>query len=201
MKQVLLCCALTAILFAGCFPTDKKAGGSEKEKGKETKVENAAGTAEARDTADYYISKSNGFSIMKPKGWDVKENYSASIPVFFISKIEGPSDRFTENINIAVERVGSYGLNAYYDASIANLKKGLTDANIIGDVVDGETNGVKYKKVIFEYSYEGTPIKALDYIIVSNERGYVITCASAPKSFDKFKPKFEEIANTFKAEN
>jgi hypothetical protein len=64
-----------------------------------------------------YQSPLYGFQVEYPDSWQAKE---ISGIVAFFSPPEGPDDRFSENINIAVEDVSAYNLDSERYATLAD---------------------------------------------------------------------------------
>lgn len=51
-----------------------------------------------------YSRPDGAFSAQVPKGWTIQEDDSRST---FISEVEGPTDRFRQNITISLDRLGA----------------------------------------------------------------------------------------------
>jgi len=155
--------------------------------------------ATAAEEPNRYTNKDKGFSITFPADWERKEGQMGTI-VLALSPQEGPADQFRENVNVTIEDLPkTLSSDEYVEACLGTLRKVLTDLqeheNSAMNVADAPA-----KRLIFSHRMDAVKVKAMQCVLVKGTRGYVITCSAAPDQFDTYRPKFDEIVQSFRFE-
>lgn len=184
MKQLFILFAATA-LFTACKQQAKKANGSDEE---------------MKELVKKYKGLNAGtgsFTIDAISGWTKQDTAVNGLQTVFIaSEAEGADDTFLENINVVTEAAKGYSTEKYFEA---NLKAMSTQMPGFEKINSGETviNGLPAKTLLYSHSYTGQPVDAGCYFFVKNDIGYVITCTTLKGGYNKWKPRFDSIVNTF----
>lgn len=144
-----------------------------------------------------YYSKEKGFSIKLPKDWEKRENFMGLI-IIALSPQEGNSDQFRENVNVAVDEFADVmPLEKYFQTSLDSMQKLLTQfqEHENGQVI---IDNKKAKWITYSHRVGVLRLKVLAYLLISGNRGYVITCSATPEQFSKYNGRFKEIAQSLK---
>lgn len=150
------------------------------------------------DNKDKVAEKSGlGYSVKSPAGWEKSDTSYMSQSVTFIRHPrENADDQFMENANIVTEKIGSYDMQAYLDASIKNMETGLTNFSH-EPVEDVKVGDYEFKKMRYNHTYSGIDIDAEVYFIIKGGVAYLITCSTAKGDRTKYEPQFEEVVHSF----
>ena len=146
-----------------------------------------------------YSNREKGFSIKFPADWAVTTSEVASAAVVALRPVAAGDATFRENVNIVVKDCGSpITVDEYNDATwkyaaarLPGFRQIESGKATIGDA-DARFLGYSWTPVA------GKAGKNLAYVLTKGLRAYVITCTATPETFDKYRPAFEEIANSFK---
>lgn len=152
----------------------------------------------SREPGRFY-DDDKGFSIKFPQDWETKKGVMGTVVMAF-SPQEGTSDGFRENANVVVENLPqTFTLDQYTELSLSNMRKLLTDFQMQenGDTTIG---GLSAKWYIYTHRAGSVTATVLQYFLVKGLRAYVISTAAEPGQFSKYKPTFEEIAQTFRTQ-
>jgi hypothetical protein len=174
MKKTLLL-ALPIILLAAC--------GTPKEEGR-------------------YYHPEKDFSIELPSDWETQEGFMGT-DLVGISKLTGTNDTFAENITlIAVDLLAIMDLtiDQYFDMNMSATGAVLQNYELIES---GLTTIAEVEAKWGQYTYEmsGVKVKALAFLFMHEEMGYMINFASTAEEFIDYLALFEEIAHTFRIES
>ncbi len=146
----------------------------------------------AAEQIQIYKSPLFDFEISYPEDWQVKEISGVTA---FISPLDGADDKFSENVNIVIEDISAYQMSAEQYAKEAD-KSWLA--------ADGKLKIIDFSQVMLngEEAYctiaENDNLKFKQYILVKNNRAYVLTYTGQPDGFNKFQDIAENIIKTFK---
>lgn len=154
--------------------------------------------ARANDPSRYY-SAWNGFSIKFPEGWEQQEGQMGAA-VIALSPQSSPRDLFRENVNVVIARLPrKMTSQEYLDHELSQMKLVLSDYKL-SRTGDARLDGRDGKYIVFYHKMGRLRFKVLTYAVTKGKKAYIITCTSNTKTFNKYKPEFEEIADSFKFE-
>ncbi len=156
-----------------------------------------AGCGTHREPGRYYGD--DGFSICFPEAWEQKEGFMGTT-VMATSPMETATDEFRENVNVVLESVPrGTALPDYFSLSLGNMRKMMTDFE---KHEEGEAtlDGQPAKWMVYSFRMGEVNLKTLVYFTVRGKRAYVITATASPETFDQYRPKFEEIIETWRFE-
>ncbi len=146
-----------------------------------------------------YYNKEAGFSISFPIDWEKLEGFMGNV-VIGRSPLEGPTDRFRENVGVTVGDLSRrVTLEQEFQEGITLLAATFTDFKEYerGQLTIDNTEA---KWLVYSRRNEQITVKVLMYCFIKGNRGYVIGGTTAPKAFDRYRGQFEEIAKSFKFE-
>jgi eukaryotic-like serine/threonine-protein kinase len=142
-----------------------------------------------------YLNLDRGIKIAYPAGWTKQEQSIQNVFfVAFASPREDPSDVFLENLNVVVEALlpgttlEQYIQNAMQGPNQTFLEKG--PATLAG-------------RPAYCHVYTGplpTPVprsgKVMQWVVVANSKGYVVTYTAELQKYDKFLPVIQHMADS-----
>lgn len=136
-------------------------------------------------TAMTYENSTHNFEITYPDGWEKQEPSEGPVVMFF-SPLRSTDDTFSENVNIIVQDLGGVvTLDQYVEASLEALGQGLQNFELESServTVDG----TPAERITYTGSYEGTPLKWTQWILLRGSNDYVITYTGEQDQFDAF---------------
>jgi len=142
-----------------------------------------------------YLNLDRGIKIAYPAGWTKQEQSMQNVFfVAFASPREDPSDVFLENLNVVVEALlpgttlEQYIQNSMQGPNQTFLEKG--PATLAG-------------RPAYRHVYTGplpTPVprsgKVMQWVVVANSKGYVVTYTAELQKYDKFLPVIQHMADS-----
>ena len=190
-------------------PTDTLSGATD----------TATVTATTSDALKLYTVESSGFAIGAPKGWKAVDSDTAAAQfektagdnttmkqVFEVMRQTGtkirfvagdpkPTGAFVTNMNVVVEPVGSaMTLDAYIDANVSAISSVLgADPEVEKvDLPAGQAAKFSYK------TNRGRTLVYLQYALVHEGNGYVMTFTTIPATGSRYDDLFEQSAESFR---
>ncbi|MCK4420547.1 hypothetical protein KAW48_02025 [candidate division WOR-3 bacterium] len=163
-------------------------------------IVNGCGTKSPPEPGRYY-NKGKGFSIKFPGEWEIKEGPGQEEPaVEATSPWENEADMFSEFIAIYVDELpGTTSLKDYFNELNFNTENDLAHyqekerGNISIDNTDT-------KWIIFTYTLAEGAMQSISYLLIKDNKAYMISCNSEPEKFDMYRSKFKEAVQTFRFE-
>ena len=143
-----------------------------------------------------YHNRKDGFSIIPPEGWEYAEG-ALGCNVAFQRPPEQPGGESHENIVVFVEPVPSGSTLEDYatisDARTAEL------VNVVGtiDRSDATVGGLPAKRYVYSHRMEDRIPRVVQYLLVHNDRGFVISAKAPANTFDTYFEEFEKVIATF----
>lgn len=143
------------------------------------------------DEVNTYKSPFFNFVINYPQNWEIKQ---ISGIVAFLSPMENNEDKFRENVNVLVEDLSNNPLN------LEQYEKAAVDAWLKADsklrLIDTQKINLKGQDAFYTIA-ENDTLKFKQYILVKNNKAFVLTFTSEPGKFDKFLNIAETIMKSF----
>lgn len=139
------------------------------------------------------------YSISYPEIWTF-DNSGENETIFFInSAMEGPEDRFNENISLAVKDLSGLcvDLAVFTDMTLTQTKKNLKNANFT-EVKKITGNNGEFQSVVFSGEYEKFDLKWKQYYKIIKDKAYILTFASEKEKYDSYSKVADRIFNSFK---
>jgi eukaryotic-like serine/threonine-protein kinase len=145
-----------------------------------------------------YLNFNPGIRINYPAGWRKQEQSSGvGFVVAFISPREDLSDQFCENLNIFVESLPpQVTLEDYVQGCLQGM--GQSPFQYLENVRTTLAGHPAYRLVYTGPLQLPVPLsgKYLQYLLVANSRGYVVTYTAELQQFDKFLPIIQQMSDS-----
>lgn len=152
-----------------------------------------------RDDDGRYHNK--GFSLLFPPEWEVRENVPGMVALG-VSPRQGPEDRFLENCGLAVEGLDeTTDLEAYRKSALAHLQRSAPGFLLLHEEDTFTYTGIPAKKIIHEQESGPLALRMLVYLMVVDQRAYLVTCGTGHDAFENHQRQFERIAKSFQIES
>ena len=138
------------------------------------------------------------YSIQHPKSWELNKSGQMGTSFILLSQLSSDSDTFKENVNLIIQDLSAYkiDLNKYVEISKAQIKKLITDPNIVSST-RMKNKGVEFHKIVYTGKQGVFDLKFMQYYWVQNNKAYVLTFTSEKAEFDNIKDIGEKILNSF----
>ena len=136
-----------------------------------------------------------GFTLKIPTNWEILED-KFGVDLIGLAPASGP-DLFRENFNILSIKLDTpITSEKFYEYNLQSLSQLLVDFDLENSE-DVTIDNVKAKKIIFTHTMGVVNAKVIQYFMLENNKAYVLTFTAARLDFDKIRPQFEQIANSF----
>ena len=153
------------------------------------------GLVDSGSGAFTYSDISTSFAIEFPTGWTVSDTV-ASTKAFAVSPVEGPDDRYQENIGIVYETVrDGTTLDEYVDMSIWHMRQSL-DELTVGERKTIKLAGREARSIRFTHSSLGLELEGIGYMFVNRDQAFVVVCNGTRESFSRYEDVFEKAAKS-----
>ena len=153
----------------------------------------ACESGSSKETGKYH-NKEEGFYISFPDGWKV-EREGNTVTAF--SPYTSDTDMFCEAISISTDNSYDYGIDEYFEYSIAVMRR---EVNNFKEEERGETtiDNIKAKWIVFTYTMPEGAVKVLGYSLIRGDKAYIITCDAEPHKFSAYRKIFEDTVKSLK---
>ena len=145
-----------------------------------------------------YVNFNQRIRLSYPTDWMTRDQSSpAGFLVFFASPREDMSDHFSENLTIFIESVPpELTVDQYAHACFQNMAQ-----QPVQFVENGKATiagRLAYRWVFIGPLQGPVPMSAkyLQYIVVANSKGYVVTYTAELEKYEKFLPIIEQMLNS-----
>jgi len=143
-----------------------------------------------------YSNAVYGFSVAFPSDWTVSEPGEGAA-VRATSPLEDNKDTFPERVDIIVhEQPASVDLDRAAKDTVDALRK-ESDARIV-ETESVAVGGRSAKRIVYTATFGSDRLKNTAYIAKAGPLRYVITCSCAEDKYDKYKPVFDAIMESFR---
>lgn len=150
----------------------------------------------ARSATTTYANAVYGFSVAFPSNWTISEP-GKDTAVSATSPLEDNKDRFAERVDIIVrEQPVTVDLDRTVKSIVDALEK-ESDARII-ETESVALGGRSAKRVVYTATFGADRLKNTAYIAQAGSLRYVITCSCAEDEFEKRKPVFDAVMESFR---
>ncbi len=184
MFKPFLMTVITLTTLIGTIPSDISAQGIIGEKG-----------------PTVLVIQDKGFSIEIPQDW-LKDKTREGLDLFVYAPVLATERIALTNVGVVAGKVSKdLTLANFYKVNIENLPKAFDDFQEItsgtGGVPDLKTNWIVFKRKLKTENAE-IQLQELQYYIIANEYGYVITFSATPEEYTEHRGIFEKIISSFK---
>lgn len=138
----------------------------------------------------------NNITLSYPSDWRIDESGKYGPKLFLFSPLK-EGDAFSENVNLVTEEIkgSGVGIDKYYEISIENIKKVMTNFKLVGSEKKKDANGDYYT---LEYTCDQgqNHINLIQHFWIVNEVAYVLTAVSEQTQVENYRKSFTDIAGT-----
>lgn len=147
---------------------------------------------------DLKVFYKKDFKISYPSGWRVDTSGTMNSKVFFFSPLEGPEDKFSENVNVMVQNLAGQPIDIqkYKDISEQQIKVMFSDGKMEESKVVN-SNGREEYHLAYEFSQGVYRLKVLAICFINNDNAYLATFTSEASKFERYRPTAEKMLGTF----
>ena len=143
-----------------------------------------------------YEDPGSGYSIEFPQGWKLRQEAAEGILVA-LSPREGQDDPFSENVTIHAARLPEpRALDEHFEVLLGEWRRSPGFEQL--EAGRRELGGAEARWIVQQQEVQGEPLRLLTYVIVVNQRSYIIHCAAPPETFAQVRPIFERAVGTFR---
>ena len=139
--------------------------------------------------------KTSEYEISFPENLKFDDSKTRNTEV--IIYMENEKDLFIENINLLIQDLKGHqiDLNQY-------VKITETQVNENGKLIESEKinlNGASAQLMVYEATLSGRALKFYQYILVKNEKAFVLTYSAEVENFELYFQEMNKIFNSFTA--
>lgn len=146
-----------------------------------------------------FVSKDGDYTIQIPDHWELMIDQMGTDFIALAPPID-PKDLFRENINVISAKFDfPITKDEYYSLNLKSLNDLLTDFDL-EDSQDVKLGGVDARMIIFTHRIGVVNVRVIQYLILENQKAFVISFTSDTIEYPKIKDQFLQIASTFKFE-
>lgn len=152
-------------------------------------------TEEAKQSPTF-TETDKGYSITFPNQWHWQRDFMG-LDVFSPAPIKDEQSGSLGNISVVSGKLDNVDLETFYNTNVDNLKKALRDVKII-ETGKAFVDGTEARKIVYSHSMGDMKLRVLQYFVLKNGTGYIITCTSSEEEFPKYADSFEASVRSFK---
>lgn len=148
---------------------------------------------------NYFENEQHNFQIQYPMTWQLSDMITENIAFVALAPQATKKD-FRENINVTVLPTSTTHLGLAVEDNIAVLQKIFPDIKIENKgiaLIGNQHAGFFTYTCTLDAHPKKKKIKSIAYVLLMDNKEYVITCASAQKQFKRNLPFFEQMVSSF----
>jgi|GEM_PF-2036617 len=143
-------------------------------------------------------------SIDFPQQWVTLDNFSGNslnrIIAVCTSIKESPGDEFTENIIVTCTAVDNKKSNiqSRFDNLTDDIARNSSAQSMVVEKGSLNAGGFEGKWIVYTQKTDGKSYKNISYLFFEDGNEYLIACYSSMDLFDRFRPLFDKVAQSFR---
>ena len=148
----------------------------------------------------YVTYSASRFSIDHPQDWEVDTSGTMGAKLIVFSGMEGPLDRFRENVNYLKQDLTGYHLDlkTFVELSAQQIEQFITEPSILSNqTITNDTLGT-YQEVIYTGKQGTFDLKFLQYIWVENDEARILTFTAEQAQYADYEDIAYAILNSFR---
>jgi len=132
-----------------------------------------------------YINSEKGIAIQYPEEWMLNESTPGTL-VSFMSPMEGDADLFQENLNLAVQDMGteSYDLQEFTELSVNQIAEIYPDIAISKSAV--ELDGNEAFEVVYDFEQFNFHFKSMQVYTIVDNKVFIVTFVAENDTYDEY---------------
>jgi hypothetical protein len=103
---------------------------------------------------------------------------------------------FKENINVLTETIGTLKMDSYWDLTIKNMKKMLTNYKV-KEIKDITVDGDPAKSMDYSHEMQGYTIDVNAVVVIKDDKAYVITSSIEGGKLSKWRSDIDKTVASF----
>lgn len=187
MKKFLVIVAVCLVVFS-CKESNNEENTVVAEKNEETQ--------NTENLLNKHIFRSETFpiSLNFPNKWEIMHDTNLSM-IHVLSPTD-PKDNFQEMVNIVVGGTNGKDLDTFFEGNLAMISGMFEELEQTEEPSYQTINAVQFKKVRYNYLFEGLPLTAQLYVTIQGENSYIINCSALQNTFDDYQEEFVSIVHS-----
>lgn len=142
-----------------------------------------------------YVNAKSQYSIQFPATWEVVKD-AMGTDVMALAPAEDAQDLFRKNVNIISAKVDeNWTRKEYYSRNIESLNRYLEDFDLESNE-DVQIGLYPARQLIFTHTIGVVNVKVLQYLMIFDGKALVITFTANRADFNKYRPQFDQIAQS-----
>lgn len=151
-------------------------------------------SSENQMNKNMFVSEFFPVSLSFPDKWEIMNDTNLNmIHVLSPTSVE---DFFQEMVNIVVGGTNSKDLDTFFEGNLKMIQGMFEELEQTEEPNYQEINGVRFKKVRYNYLFEGLPLTAQLYVTINGDNSFIINCSALQNTFDQYQEEFTSIVNS-----
>lgn len=155
------------------------------------------GVPDTSHQSPLFTESDKKYAITFPNQWHWQRDFMG-LDVFAPAPAKDEQAGSLGNISVVSGKLdGDVNLETFFNTNIENLKKALRDVKVVetGKVFLDGTEG---RKVVYSHAMGDMKLRVMQFFVVKNGQGYIITCTASEDEFPKYADSFESAVRSFK---
>lgn len=153
-------------------------------------------TEEAKQNPIFQESD-KGYSITFPSQWHWQRDFMG-LDVFAPAPIKNEQTGSLGNISVVSGKLDNeINLETFFNTNVDNLKKALRDVKVL-ETGKAFVDGTEARKIVYSHTMGDMKLRVLQYFVLKNGTGYIITCTASEEEFPKYADSFDASIRSFK---
>lgn len=172
MREVAIVCLVIAVVTSGCSSSPQRVGAN-------------------------YRNPDRGFAVSFPMSWELREN-QLGLDVAGLAPADGPGDLFRENVTVASSPMPSpLSAEAILDGNIPAMIKAIPDFQP-GERGQADLSGTPAAWLQYTQTQDELKLTVILYAAAGKKHAYLLHCTSETGAWEQFRPRCQEVVNSFK---
>ena len=133
-------------------------------------------------------------SLSFPKNWEIMND--TTLNMIHVLSPTNENDFFQEMVNIVVGGTNGKDLDTFFEGNLKMIQGMFEELQQTEEPNYQEINGVQFKKVRYNYLFEGLPLTAQLYVTIKGENSFIINCSALQSTFDTYQQEFTSIIHS-----
>ena len=151
-------------------------------------------TSENEFNQQIFASEWFPVSLSYPKGWEAVEDTNLSM--IYIMSPTDTNEMYQEKVHIVVAESSGKSLDDFFEINLKYIQQLFDDLAQTQPPSYQNINGLKYKKVRYNYLIEGLPLTAQLYVTKKSGLTYIVNCSALQTTFDDYHEEFESVISS-----
>lgn len=139
--------------------------------------------------------KTSEYEISFPENLKFDDSKTRNTEVIIYMEKENEKDLFIENINLIIQDLKGYQIDLNQYINISEIQ-----VNENGKLIESKKinlNGAEAQLMVYEAKPTGRALKFYQYLLVKNEKAFILTYSAEVEKFDLYFQEINKIFNSF----